>query len=239
MDKPLRGSVYAVQQAGLAIPGLVADLRGRVNAKIRIATAIIAGKYIRSTVTDVPDLPMSSFTMSLDGGDKRPLESKFDLCFRSADSSRFRTMKADVTFNAHSGARTTSKPRLGVEGCAPSATATLRRAATRKATLSLTVARHPDADDIKSLSVLLPRGARLVPKRGRGKNVKVQAAGANAARVRAAGTRKLTIAKLSKGSRRVKVTLRRGTVKLSSKLRRHVAFGKALDGLRRQVRKGR
>ncbi len=226
VDKPLRGSVYAVQQAGLAIPGLVADLRGRVNAKIRIATAIIAGKYIRSTVTDVPDLPMSSFTMSLDGGDKGPLESKFDLCFRSADSSRFRTMKADVTFNAHSGARTTSKPRLGVEGCAPSATASLRRAATRKATLSLTVARHPDADDIKSLSVLLPRGARLVPKRVRGKNVKVQAAGANAAGVRAAGTRKLTIAKLSKGSRRVKVTLRRGTVKLSSKLRRQVRKGR-------------
>jgi len=109
---------------------------------------------------------------------------------------------------------------------APAATASLRRAGSRKATLSLTVKRHPDADDIRSLSVLLPRGVRLVSKKARGKNVKVQAAGANASGVRAAGARKLTIAKLSKGSRRVKVTLRRGSVRVSSKLRRLARKGK-------------
>ena len=86
VDKPLTGNVYAVEQAGVAfLPGLVADLRGRVNAKIKIATQIINGKYIRSTVTDVPDLPVSSFSMSLIGGDKGPLESKFDLCFKSRE----------------------------------------------------------------------------------------------------------------------------------------------------------
>jgi hypothetical protein len=224
VDKPLTGDVYAVEQAGVPyLPGLVADLRGRVNAKIRIATAIISGRYIRSTVTDVPDLPVSSFSMSLNSGAKGPLESKFDLCF---NGEKFRTMKADVTFNAHSGARTAAKPRIGVEGCAPAATASLRRAATRNATLSLTLERHQDADDIKSLSMILPRGARLVAKRARGKNVKVQAAGAKAARVRAAGTRKLTISKLSKGSRRVKVTLRRGSLNLSSKLRKQLRKGK-------------
>ena len=42
VDKPLTGSVYAVEQAGVAfLPGLVADLRGRVDAKIKIATQII------------------------------------------------------------------------------------------------------------------------------------------------------------------------------------------------------
>jgi hypothetical protein len=161
--------------------------------------------------------------MSLNSGAKGPLESKFDLCFKGA---KFRSMKADVTFNAHSGARTASKPRIAVEGCAPAATASLRRAATRKATLSLTLKRHPDADDIKSLTMVLPRGATLIARKARGKNVKVQAAGANASGVRAAGARKLKISKLSKGSRRVKVTLRRGSVKLSSKLRRQLRKGK-------------
>ena len=226
VDKPLRGSVYAVQQAGLAIPGLVADLQGRINAKIRIATQILSGKYIRSTVTDVPDLPMTSFTMSLNGGDRGPLESKFDLCFRSEDNSRFRSMRTDVTFNAHSGARTASKPRLAVRGCGPAAKGSLRRAASRRATLSLTLTRHPDADDIRSLSLTLPRGMRLVSKKVRRKGVKVQAAGAKAAGVRASGARKLTIAKLSKGSRRVKVSVRRGALRLSGKVRKRVRKGK-------------
>ena len=120
MDKPLTGDVYAVEQAGVPyLPGLVADLRGRVNVQIKIATQIIGGKYIRSTVTDVPDLPMSRFSMSLHGGDKGPLESKFDLCFKSAN--KFRTMNPEVTFNAHSGKKTAAKPRLAVEGCPPAA----------------------------------------------------------------------------------------------------------------------
>ena len=158
VDKPLTGNVYAVEQAGVPyLPGLVADLRGRVNAQIRIATQIIGGKYIRSTVTDVPDLPMSSFSMSLIGGDKGPLESKFDLCFKRAN--RFRTMSPEVTFSAHSGKRTASKPRLAVEGCPPAATASLRHAGGRRATLKLTVERHPDAENIEGLSVTLPRGA--------------------------------------------------------------------------------
>ena len=226
VDKPLTGNVYAIEQAGVPdLPGLVADLRGRVNAQIRIATQIINGKYIRSTVTDVPDLPVRSFSMSLIGGDKGPLESKFDLCFKRAN--KFRTMTPEVTFTAHSGERTTSKPRLAVEGCPPAATASLRNAAGRKATLKLTVERHPDAENIAGLSVTLPRGTVLVSKRLKGKSVSVKAAGVSGARVRGSGKRKLTISKLStKGSRKVTVTLRRGAVRLTGKVRRQARKGK-------------
>ena len=226
VDKPLTGNVYAVEQAGVPyLPGLVADLRGRVNVQIKIATQIINGKYIRSTVTNVPDLPMSSFSMSLIGGDKGPLESKFDLCFKRAN--KFRTMNPEVTFNAHTGKRTVSKPRLSVHGCRPAATASLQRAAGRKATLRLTVERHPDADNIDGLTVTLPRGVALVPKRMKGKGVGVKGAGASGASVRAAGKRTLKISKLSgKGSRKVTVTLRRGAVRLSGKVRKLARKGK-------------
>ena len=226
VDKPLTGNVYAIEQAGVPyLPGLVADLRGRVNAQIKIATQIINGKYIRSTVTDVPDLPVRSFSMSLIGGDKGPLESKFDLCFKRAN--KFRTMTPQVTFTAHSGKRTASKPRLAVEGCPPAATASLRNAAGRKATLKLTVERHPDAENIGGLSVTLPRGTVLVSKRLKGKSVSVKAAGVSGARVRGSGKRKLTISKLStKGSRKITVTLRRGAVRLTGKVRRQARKGK-------------
>ena len=226
VDKPLTGNVYAVEQAGVPyLPGLVADLRGRVNAQIKIATQIIGGKYIRSTVTNVPDLPVSSFSMSLISGDKGPLESKFDLCFKRA--GKFRTMNPEVTFTAHSGKRTTSKPRLGVEGCAPAATASLRRAAGRKATMRVTVVRHPDAENIEALSIVLPSGTALVSKRMKGKGIAVKAAGVRRATVRAAGKRTLQISKLtSKGSRKVTVTLRRGAVRLSGKLRKQARKGK-------------
>jgi hypothetical protein len=226
VDKPLSGNVYAIEQAGVPyLPGLVADLRGRVNAQIKIATQIIGGKYIRSTVTDVPDLPVSSFSMSLNGGNGGPLESKFDLCFKSAN--KFRTMNPEVTFTSHSGKRTASKPRLAVNGCPPAATGSLRRAAGRKATLRLTVERHPDAENIDGLTVTLPRGATLVSKRMKGKGVGVTGSGATRASVRAAGKRTLQISKLaSQGSRKVTITLRRGAVRLSVKVRRLARKGK-------------
>src|SRR5207249_249677 len=61
--QPLSGPVYLVQQPGAILPGLVADLRGRVRVKVNIATSILGGKFIKSTVTNVPDLPVSTFEL--------------------------------------------------------------------------------------------------------------------------------------------------------------------------------
>ena len=91
----------------------------------------------------------------------------------------------------------------------------------------MTVERHPDAENIAGLSVTLPRGTVLVSKRLKGKSVSVKAAGVSGARVRGSGKRKLTISKLStKGSRKVTVTLRRGAVRLTGKVRRQARKGK-------------
>ena len=55
----------------------------------------------------------------------------------------------------------------------------------------------------------------------------MKAAGVQGATVRAAGKRTLQISKLtSKGSRKVTVTLRRGAVRLSGKLRKQARKGK-------------
>ena len=221
MATPLNGPVYLVQQQGVVIPGLVADLKGRVPLKIRIATQILGGRLIKSTVTGVPDLPVGSFTLNLDGGNAGVLESKYDLCF---SGSRHRKLAAGVEFSAHSGARTTSKPRIAVAGCGPAARASLRRAAGRRARMTVTARRHPDARNVKSMTIRLPRGIRLVRKKAR-RSV-VSADGAKFV-VRPRSSRRLDVSASAKqGSRRVVVRLRRGAVRLTGRVRKSVRRGK-------------
>jgi hypothetical protein len=218
---PLNGPVYLAQQQGVVIPGLVADLKGRVPIKIRIATQILGGRLIKSTVSDVPDLPVGSFTLNLDGGDKGVLESKFDLCF---SGSKHRRLAPGVDFSAHSGAKIASKPRLAVEGCAPAARASLRRAAGKRGRLTVTAERHPDADNIKSMTIRLPKGMKLVRKRVKGSAV---ASDTSEFTVRPGSSRSLEVSSSSKqGAKRVVVRLKRGAVRLTGKVRKQVRRGK-------------
>jgi hypothetical protein len=221
MATPLNGPVYLAQQQGVVIPGLVADLKGRVPLKIRIATQILGGRLIKSTVTGVPDLPVGSFALNLDGGERGVLESKYDLCF---SGSRHRKLAAGVEFSAHSGAKTTSKPRIAVEGCGPAARASLRRAAGRRARLTVTASAHPDARKIKSMSISLPKGTKLVRKRARRSAVSSDGAGFV---VRPRSSRRLDVSATGRqGAGRVVVRLRRGAVRLTGKVRKAVRRGK-------------
>jgi hypothetical protein len=226
---PLSGPVYLVQQPGVILPGLVADLRGRVRVKINIATAILGGKLIKSTVTNVPDLPVSTFELKLNGGAKGPLESKADLCFQGTSSSRFRTLKADVTFTGQNGAGTASKPRLAIEGCRPALSASLRRAGRPRPTLRISVTRHPDADKLKSVTLTLPKQLRLskrAVKRGASAVVSEKLAHASLA-VR--GKRVLLISGLSSnGASSITLRLNRGVVRLESSTRRKIRHGHKL-----------
>ena len=218
---PLNGPVYLAQQQGVVIPGLVADLKGRVPIKIRIATSILGGRLIKSTVTDVPDLPVGSFTLNLDGGDKGVLESKYDLCL---SGSRHRTMSAGVDFSAHSGAKTASKPRIAVDGCGPAATASLRRPAGRRGVLKVTAERHRDGKNISAMTIRLPRGTKLV--RGKVRGSVVSADGAKFV-VRPKSSRRLEVSASSKqGSKRLVVRLRRGAIRLTGKVGQAVRHGK-------------
>jgi hypothetical protein len=218
---PLSGPVYLTQQQGVAIPGLVADLRGRVPIKIRIATALLGGRLIRSTVSDVPDLPVGSFTLNLDGGDKGVIESKLDLCFAQ---SKHRKLAAEVTFGAHSGAGTTTRPRIVVPGCGPVARASLRAAAGRRARLTVTARRHPDAANITSMSIRLPKGMRLLRKKAR--RSAVSADGGKFVVRPQSGRRLVVSTSARQGSKRVVVRLRRGAVRLTGKVRKAVRRGR-------------
>jgi hypothetical protein len=209
---PLVGPVWVVQQPGVVLPGLVADLKGRVPIKVNIGTSIVGGKQIKSTVSDVPDLPIGSFSLALDGGSEGVLTSKADLCFTSESSSTFRTMNAAVTFSGHNGANVSSSPRVEVEGCPPAVRVSLRRAGRARPKLGLQLERHPDGEKIDRAELALPKELRLVKnrlaKRGEFKD-----------------RRTLQVDVPQGGADKVAVELRAGAVEPSPKLIRRLRRG--------------
>ncbi len=91
---PLSGPVYAVfGSGGLPRPAYVLSgggaelvLRGEIE---------VVGRRIQATVEDVPDIPLDSFRLTLDGGEKGYLVLSRDICARPP--------VADVTLTSQDG----------------------------------------------------------------------------------------------------------------------------------------
>jgi hypothetical protein len=217
---PLDGPVWLVQKTGSVLPTLVADLKGRVPVKVNIENSILGGRQIKATVSNVPDLPIGSFSLALDGGKKGVLLNKKDLCFADRSSSRFRNLTAGVSFNGHNGATTSSTPRIDVEGCGQGVSASLKRARS-KPRLSVTVERHPDAEKISDLELVLPRELRLVKRKIRRGASATLSANLPRRSLKVRSARRLQISGLPKaGASKIVVKLRRGALRATGKLRR-------------------
>ncbi len=231
---PLNGPVWLVQKTGSVLPALVADLQGRVPVKINIENTILGGRQIKATVANVPDLPIGSFSLALDGGPKGVLLNKKDLCFADGSSSRFRSLAAGVTFSGQNGATTASTPGIDVEGCGQGVSASLKRARS-KPRLRVTVERHPDAEKIAQVELVLPRELRLVKRKVRkGASANTSASlPRSAMKVRSA--RRLRISEMPRqGASKVVVKLRRGALRSTAKLRRAL-HGKRSKRLRLKI----
>jgi hypothetical protein len=224
---PLAGPVWLVQKAGSVLPTLVADLRGRVPIKVNIENSVIGGKQLKATVANVPDLPIGSFSLGLDGGRNGVLLNKSNLCFEGDSSSRFRTLDAAVTFSGHSGANLSSRPSIAVEGCEPALSASLSAAEGSRLRLRLSVERHPDAGKIEQAELVLSRGLRLV----RGKIGQGAAGQASSILERSSfevrSRRRLVLTDLPRGgAASLEVRLDHGAIRLSHKLRKALRKGR-------------
>jgi hypothetical protein len=223
---PLVGPVWLVQQPGVVLPGLVADLKGRVPIKVNIGTSI-AGSQIRSTVAGVPDLPIGTFSLALDGGREGVLTTKSDLCFASESSTTFRSMNAAVTFGGHNGANVSSSPRVEVEGCPPALDLSLRGAARGRPKLELEAGRHPDAEKIARAELLLPKDLRLVRSVVEKKGATGEASAAlGRSSFNVENRRTLEVTLPRGGTDKVALTLARGAIQPSSRLRRALRSGR-------------
>ena len=216
--------MYVVQLPGSSLPSLVADLFGRVHVRITIANAIVGGRQIRSTVTNAPDLPLSSFSLALNGGPKGVLAAKSDLCFTSNSHTTFRTLKSGVTFGGHNGANVSSAPRISVDGCSPSLKASLR--GRDRVRLGALVKRHPDARKIKLLELDLPKALTFVRNKVRRRASGKAAAVLRRSSIKVLGKRRLRVALPKGGAGKVVLKLRRGALRPNRTLQRKLALGR-------------
>jgi hypothetical protein len=106
LDNPVSGPVY-LRSSDNPLPDLVAALRGPDNQPIEV---VLDGRVdsvhggIRSTFEAVPDQPVSSFTLNMQGGKKGLLVNSRDIC-KSVN-------KANAVFTAQNGRTTTLRPVL-------------------------------------------------------------------------------------------------------------------------------
>ncbi|MDX6654421.1 MAG: hypothetical protein QOH18_1131, partial [Solirubrobacterales bacterium] len=69
LDDELAGPVYLVPSTHV-LPDLLADLRGQVEIQLHGVVKSVKGGRIRSTFSPVPDVPVSKFVLTMQGGKK-------------------------------------------------------------------------------------------------------------------------------------------------------------------------
>jgi hypothetical protein len=108
---PLRGGVYFVRN-GNPLPDLFVRLRGQVDFDLIGRITIPGSKRLRTTFSGVPDVPVSSFTLRLDGGREGSVGNATNLCSR-----RGRRARATLLFEGQNGKQLQVRQRLKVRGC--------------------------------------------------------------------------------------------------------------------------
>ena len=90
LEAPLEGPVYLRTHPGAGLPDIVAALNGQIDIDLDGKIDTVAEKVhgervsrIRTTFQTVPDAPVSSFTLALDGGSKGLLQNNTSLCGHS------------------------------------------------------------------------------------------------------------------------------------------------------------
>jgi hypothetical protein len=102
LDEPLEGPVYFRSNGGeRLLPDIVADLKGLFHI-VLVGEVDSVGGRIRTTFNQVPDAPVSKFTLNLRGGKKGLLVNSRNLCAK--------TLRADVKMNAQNGRTATTRP---------------------------------------------------------------------------------------------------------------------------------
>jgi hypothetical protein len=107
LAETLEGPVY-LRSSNHPLPDLVVALHGKVDVNLA-ARIDSANGGIRTTFIDLPDVPVTSFTLHMKGGKKGLLVNSRNIC---AAPSR-----AKSKMTAHNGRLSTTHPRLVSSGC--------------------------------------------------------------------------------------------------------------------------
>ncbi len=109
LDQPLEGNVYFRSNGGeRELPDIVADLRGQFHI-VLVGFIDTKGKRIRTTFADVPDAPVSRFTLKLFGGKRGLLVNNRNICKGK--------LRSRLNLTGQNGRRHFTHPRLKPAGC--------------------------------------------------------------------------------------------------------------------------
>jgi hypothetical protein len=108
IGKQLRGPVYLVPSTHI-LPDLLVDLRGQVNVRLHGAVEAVKGR-LRTVFYSVPDVPVSKFVLTMNGGKRGLLVNTQPLCAHRLSSV--------ATLRAQNGKRVRNqKLKLKVPAC--------------------------------------------------------------------------------------------------------------------------
>ncbi len=109
LDQELAGPVYLVPSTHV-LPDLLADLRGQVEIQLHGVVKSVKDGRIRSTFSPIPDVPVSKFVLTMQGGKKGLLQNSRNLCTHKYFSK--------LNFLSQNGKHLRKKRLpLGVAGC--------------------------------------------------------------------------------------------------------------------------
>lgn len=217
---PLSGPVYLIQVPGQPLPGVLVQLHGLVDLSLRGKVSTGPGGALVNRFDGIPDVPISRFELDFTGGKDGTLVTSRDLCRGAAQ-------KLTASFIGHNGATFTRSAPVGIQGCKPIITASLRHAKSAHPTLLMAFREPAVSTAISKLTLRLP--PTLKGKRHARKGVHVVAGKRRISRRNFSLTgRTLVIRKLPPNTRVLKVGLSQGAITPRSSLRRRLGSGKKL-----------
>ena len=201
---PLSGPVYLIQVPGNLLPGVLVQLHGLVNLTLRGDVTTGPHRALVNRFDGIPDVPISRFELSFTGGKNGTLQSSRDLC-------RGAVQKLSASFIGHNGATFTRTAPVGIQGCKPIVTASVRHATSKHPKLLMAFREPAVSTAIRGLTLRLP--AALKGKRHARKGVHVVAGKRRISRKNFSLTsRTLVIKKLPANTHVLKIGLSNGAI---------------------------
>jgi hypothetical protein len=100
LEKELSGPVYLVS-SDHTLPDLLADLQGQVDVRLHGVIKTVGKNRIQTSFAPIPDVPVSKFTLTMEGGKKGLLVNSKDVCAKRYFSR--------IEFNAQNGKQSLDK----------------------------------------------------------------------------------------------------------------------------------
>lgn len=203
----LTGDVLFVDIPGETLPGIGMSFTGRYTQRVlsRVKVDRATGRLL-TAFEAIPDLPLTSLDLTIDGGARGPIQFSDEVC--KAPSSW------DASLSGQGGQ--TSKLAIPFDCSVPDPAASLSWSRSRG--LSLTVS-APSGKSLSSLRITLPAGLKIAKSKSSvKKNVQVTATGGKAkSRIT---SRTLSITPTGDGVTKIKLAIKPAGYSLSGSLKR-------------------